>query len=106
MRFTIPVNSATDAYEQSVLLDGTLYDFFFRFNRRELHWYMDISVDDTPLLHGVKLVHTSDLLQQFNYIEAAPTGQLIINDISGQFLDPGETGFGVDVLLQYEDANV
>jgi len=102
--FTIPVAETTDSFIEQVDLDGLIYDLQFRWNKRDNHWFMDIGRNGVFLLLGIKLVHSSDLISEFERIEDLPEGILSIEDLDGFYSDPDDTNFGDRVQLRYTEA--
>lgn len=101
MTVIIPVTKTTDAFMQQVALDGVVYDLTFYWNPRGNHWFIDIGRDSVTLIRGVKLVNSSDLLQQFSRIEGLPSGVLQVVDLDGLDRDPDASNFGDRVQLRY-----
>lgn len=106
MKWNIPVNAGTDAFRQDVVLDGLIYQLALRWNTRDRHWFLDIGVDDSVLLAGIKLNVSDDLFSQSRHIEGLPLGRLQVIDQDGLDRDPDETLFGERVMLVYDDAPV
>lgn len=70
--------SSDPFYTQITTLDGTDYLLDFRFNSREVVWYLSISLTDgTEIIRGIKLVSNFPLLQKM--VDASsPFGELIV----------------------------
>lgn len=103
----LPVRVAPLAYSMRVEMDSLLYDLTFRFNARDDHWFMDLAFDDLPVVQGMKVVHSSDLLSQFAEFQVdgrLPPGQFIVLDVTGAGRDPDKTTFGDDVVMLYTEA--
>ncbi len=105
MKFIVPVNKQTDAYSQSIELDGQVFDLSFHFNKREDKWYLRISRNDAIIIDSLKLVHSTDLLSQYRAYNV-PKGVLSVVDSSGLFQDPSSSEFGNTIQLQYDDTAV
>ena len=103
MKYSIPVNKLTDAYSQSIELDGKVFDLSFHFNKREGQWYLTLSRNSALIVAGIKLVHGTDLLKQYRAYDV-PEGILSIVDSSGLFQDPNASEFGNTIQLQYDEA--
>lgn len=101
--FIIPVSDTTDPFDLQVELDGRVYDLYFRWNSRDIHWVMDIGRDGTVLVYGIKLVNSPDVLIQFRRISDMPDGVLFIDDLDGLDNDPDDLNFGDRVVLKYTD---
>lgn len=102
--YTIPLPTGVEAFNQQIPLEGKIYNLSFNYNAREKHWYMSISRNNADLLSGLKLIHGSDLLSQFKYIEDMPKGQLAIVDLNGLYADPDNDTIGSTVVMRYTDA--
>lgn len=102
MKFSIPVKKRTDAYSESIELNGQVFDFSFHYNNREDHWYIEISRSGALVISGLKLVNSTDLLAQYLAYDV-PKGILSIVDSSGLFQDPSSLEFGNTIQLQYDD---
>jgi len=105
MKFNIPVNKQTDAYSQSVNLDGQVFELSFHYNKRENKWYLKLSRNSVIIIDSLKLVHGTDLLAQYRAYDV-PKGILSIVDSSGLFQDPSLLEFGSTIQLQYDDNSV
>lgn len=101
--YVIPVSSTTDAFTQQVELDEVAYDLTFRWNARDAHWFLSISLNGTEIVSGIKLVISTDLLQYARRIDDLPTGKLMIVDLDNQDRDPDSVLFGDRVVLMYDD---
>lgn len=104
-RFFVPVAETTDAFVEQVDLDGRVYDLAFRWNARDVHWFLDVGRDGVVLIAGVKLVNSTDLLGQFGRIENLPPGILSIEDLDDADADPDDENFGDRVQLVYEEVD-
>lgn len=102
--WNIPVRSTTDAFTEQVELDGLIYNMAFRWNARDQHWFLSMSIDDEPVLMGIKLTISDDLLSYARRILHVPPGRLSVVDLDGLFRDPDATLFGDRVVLRYQDA--
>lgn len=102
--YTIPLPIGLQSFTQQVELDGKVYDLLFKYNARESRWYMTIARNDVTLLSGLKLVHGSDLLSQFKYVEDIPKGLLAIVDLNSLYADPDADTLGQTVVMRYTDA--
>lgn len=105
MILVIPVQSGTDAFTQTVDLDGSLYSLAFRWNARDERWMLDVLSAGAPIISGVKLVTgDEDLLGRDRRIAGLPPGRLFVDDLDDLGRDPNEDLFGDRVLLKYETA--
>lgn len=100
----IPVRNGREAYRMSVELDGDTYEFLFRWNARDAHWYMDISIGGTRQVAGVKVVESEDLLATADY-RSVPQGVLRVVDVTGAGRDPDIETFGDDVVVYYDEVS-
>ncbi len=103
--FIIPTNETTDPFDQQVEMDGAVFGLAFRWNKRDLHWSMDISRNGGVLVAGIKLVIIPDLLIQYRRTAGLPEGTLFIDDLDGQDNDPDDVNFGDRVVLKYTDVS-
>lgn len=101
----IPVPGTTDAFTESLELDGTIYELKFRWNARDRHWMLDVITGGDLLMAGIKLVISDDLLARDLRPEGLPPGRLFVADLDNLDRDPEETLFGDRVLLRYEPLN-
>lgn len=86
-----------------VELEEVTYELTFRWNVRDEHWYMDLATGGVTQFHGVKIVHSEDLLATVDY-RSVPPGRLIVSDVTGAQRDPDVETFGNEVRLLYEEA--
>jgi hypothetical protein len=88
----IPMINTTD-FSEKINIDNIVYTFNFQWNSRGEFWVMDILIDDTPKVLGIKLVAQNEMLQRFKYLfenimyffTVDPTGNMEkigINDFS------------------------
>ena len=103
----MPISTTLLGYRMTVALDGLYYDFAFRFNRRDNHWYMDVVFNGVNVIMGVKIVHSDDLLLQypeFRVDDRLPPGTMQVIDATGADRDPDKSTFGDDVTMFYVEA--
>lgn len=75
--FLIPTDTAgRPFYSQTTTLDGTDYLLEFRFNSRELCWYLQVSNGGTVFAQGIKLVSNFRLIQKYSSA-SMPPGELV-----------------------------
>lgn len=104
----VPLRSGKAAYRFTVELDDEFYELQFRWNSRDLHWFLDIFKDDTLSIAGVKVVENDDLLVLYNYMSVdgrIPPGTLRIVDSTGVGADPDTESLGDDVIMLYDEAS-
>jgi len=97
---TIPLS--TDAnWTQVTTLGGRDFIFTFRWNAREMSWYLDIADQDNVLLAASrKLVADYPVLTR-RTDPRLPRGVLWTIDRSGQGLDPGRYDLDERVILVF-----
>lgn len=101
MSLTIPLRSDLEDYDLQVSLDGVLFTLRFRWNRRDLYWYMDVGDEDgNPILASIKVVIDFPLGARSRN-SLMPGGILLAVDTSTQRLDPGLSDLGTRVVLLY-----
>jgi hypothetical protein len=101
----IPLRNGPRAYRMTVELDGATYALSLRYNARDAAWRLDLGVTGAPLLVGIKLVNSEDLLAQHRHIDGLPPGRLRVVDVAGRFADPDATTIGTQVVLVYDEAS-
>ncbi len=103
----LPIRIEPASYIMTVELEGLFYDFSFRFNKRDNHWFMTIDNKSIRILSGIKVVHTEDMLLQFGYFQIdgrLPPGVFLIRDLKGSDRDPGRSNFGDEIIMLYTEA--
>jgi len=98
---TIEISLRNDIFHYTFTkeLNGVVYNFRIRYNRRIDSWILDFI--DT--VNGIRLAGGQDLLKQFHHLEVPP-GSLEIIDLDGKFTEPEKTNIGDSVILQYTEA--
>lgn len=94
----IPLRNDIFHYSFTKELDGVVYAFRIRYNRRADSWILDF----TDVVNGIRLSGGQDLLRQFKHLEVPP-GRLEITDLDGKFTEPNKTNLGDRVILQYTE---
>ena len=61
----IPVPEESFA-EFQLLLAGIEYRFVYKFNTRDDRWYIDIFIDEDPVILGVKVMENQSLLDRYH----------------------------------------
>ena len=80
-------------FDQITELEGTKYLLQFRYNQRADRYAMNVLLEDgTPLVHGLRLCPSRDLLGHVYYKPEHPGGIVAVLVRSGQ--DDGMPGFG------------
>lgn len=103
MILAIPTSS-DPFYTQITRLDGVAYELSFRFNQRELAWYLSIALEDgTELARGIKIVVGIDLLRRRKHDLRLPQGLLVAVTNTNDDSPPGLADLGIDrrVTLTY-----
>jgi hypothetical protein len=101
---TIPVTNDPDSTARYVL-DGTLYEFRFRYNDRGAAWYFDlIDENESAIIYGRKIVVSWPLFGWREVDSRLPGGRLLACDTTDADLDPTLEDFGARVVLQYIEA--
>lgn len=104
MIVTLPNRTDLANYRFRVALSGVVYGFRFYFNRRDDHWYFDVSDAAGVLLRaGLKIVADFPLLRQWTQ-QGRPDGDLL--SLGADDTDPGLEDLGALALMVYDDENV
>lgn len=97
----IPTRGDIANYDQSIELDGTVFNLKFRYNDRDSAWYLSIhDVDNVPIRSGLKLIPNLALLRQL-VSEGRPLGELVVVDTRAIPLPPSLAELGSKVQLTY-----
>lgn len=94
-------------YTQVTDLEGTDYLLTFRWNQREDAYYLTIALsDETPLVNGIKIVCSVDLLSRFADVRL-PKGVLMAVPLGVDDSIPrlGELGIDARVVLMYAEVS-
>jgi len=76
----IPFFNAT-SFSQDISLDGTTYRMKIVWNTRGEFWTLSLfTLQDVPILLGIKLVLDSDLLVPYKTVQGIPPGDMIVFD--------------------------
>lgn len=94
----IPLRNDIFHYSFTKELDGLVYSFRMRYNRRIDNWTLDF----IDVANGIRLAGGQDLLRQFKHLEV-PLGRLEVIDLDGKFTEPNKTNLGDRVILQYTE---
>lgn len=88
-------------FAYTVTLDGSVFSFFFRWNRRDSSFYLDIGDDNgVAVVRDVRMVLATDVLAPYKSV-SVPQGSLNIVDTSNADLEATLEDFGDRVQLQY-----
>jgi len=102
-----PINTTSRAFTMTVQLEGLSYTLSFRYNARNLHWYMDVDYQGSRVLDQVRIVHSTDFLGQYPELEAddrLPPGTWLVTDATGADRDPDTDTFGKEVTMFYTES--
>ena len=102
--FEIPTRDDLANYNQSIALDGVIFNFEFRFNTRDDAWYFNL-LDEAGnrIRSGIKTVANFPLLRIVRDL-ARPAGELVIHDPRVIPAPPALEELGDTSLLIYLDA--
>lgn len=100
----MPIRSDLPSYEFQIDLEGSLYTFRFKFNRRMERWSMDIADENgVALLVGIPLHIDLDLIRRFKNT-GLPPGNFYLVDESGEGKPATRETMGGDHKLFYIEA--
>jgi hypothetical protein len=89
-------------YTQRTILDGKEYLFTFDWQDRSERWYLSIhSINEEPLILGIKIVANWPLLRKFPKDGRIPAGELVAVDFAESGEPPGLLELGTRVQLHY-----
>jgi len=101
MSLQIPTSQTLPFYSETVLLEGTSYNLFFKWNVRDSAWYMSIQTSNqVDIVDGIKIVCDWGLLRRYRSL-AVPPGEIVAVDTTGAGIDPGLNDLGTRVILTY-----
>ena len=83
----------------NLLLGGFEYTFIYSFNERDSRWRIDIFLQDEPVITGVKVVESQDLLSNYE-LEEFDHGSLFCLRVGASFDEVGRDNFGIDKNYQ------
>lgn len=99
----IPTSAYPLTTQQSEL-DGTTYNFRFRWSDRGGCWHMDMrTLDDEPIVLSARLITGFALLRRV-LRPGRPPGELFMMDLTGRGEEPNFEEFGSRFVLMYLDA--
>lgn len=103
MLYSIPLQSGTAWFSQAITLQGTRYVLEFRWNDREQLWIMSIlDAANNAIVMGIPMHAQRNLFGQYVGL-SLPTGNMWVEDTTGQGTDPGLTSFQTTHALFYLD---
>ena len=95
---TVNGNSSVD-----VTLDGSVFEIYTYLNGRNNRLYLDILVDGTDLLTGIRMLENVAIIHQYSF-SGLPPGLILmaqLNSVSDT-ATLGNTGIDLDYSLTYE----
>ena len=99
----IPFQEA-GAWQAQISLSGSIFFLNFRWNALNKYWVMSIlDANYVPLIFGIKVVTNYDLTLQFAAITGMPPGDIVCQNIIGQWTDIGRFDMGQTTELIYYD---
>ena len=100
----IPVISDIPSYTFNLVLEGTKFNFNFRFNKRLDRWTFDLSDSENILIiAGIPLLTNLLLTERYSY-DNLPKGEFFVLDMTGNEANPSEIGLGDDYKLIYRES--
>lgn len=101
MSVRLPIDQVSARFRFSVELEGVGYTFTFRWNNRDLAWFLDVGDGvGTPILTGLKVVINCLLLGRATS-PLLPTGDFIAFDTEGRDEDAAFEDLGRRVQVSY-----
>jgi hypothetical protein len=100
---TLPISSSYYDQTFTAELEGVVYNFRFKYNSRAGRWTMDISSEDgTPIVNGIPIVSSFELIRRFAKSELPP-GRIVAVDLFESGEEPGEFSFDSGFELVYAE---
>lgn len=95
-----PITVDFGVYSFRVELEAVEFNFDFRFNPRDNHWYFDLlDSESVAIRHGLKVVSNWPLLRTLIQ-QGRPDGEIVsVNPTDDD--DPRREDFGVESVLAY-----
>jgi len=101
----IPTQNNLPVFQESVEIEGVLYNLFFYFNRRQNLWFLDfLDLDEQPIYVGIPLQSGIDLTPYARHL-SIPKGLFLAFDSLGLNKDAEEDNLGERVRMLYEESN-
>ena len=96
----LPTTTDFGVYSFRIELENVEFNFDFRFNPRDNHWYFDLlNSDSVAIRHGVKIVSNWPLLKTLIQ-QGRPDGEIVSINASADD-DPERDDIGVNSVLSY-----
>lgn len=92
-------------YSYRITVDNVPFRFLFRYNPRDVSWYLDLGdASGVALVRGIRLVIGTDLLRAHK-TRRIPQGSLDVVDKSGDSIESGKDDLGGRVVVTYTEAS-
>jgi hypothetical protein len=94
------------SYIYRINLDGDFYRFQWRWNLRDLSWYLDVGDErGNATVRNLRLVIGDDLFEPHKGLGAGqcPQGSLRVVDTSGTYVEADRDELGTRVLIFYDE---
>lgn len=100
MILRIPTPRNRPYLSQRVQLEGREYSFFFHWSQLESAWYLDLAtVEEEPLINGIKLLTNVNLLRRSSDPRLPPGLLFVVDLVSNR--DPDYFTLGNQIPLYY-----
>lgn len=92
-------------WQAQITLTNVIFILTFKWNAQNAYWVMNIYDENTnPLVLGIKVVTNYDLTSQFSTL-GLPTGDIVCQNILGQWDDIQRFDMGATTELLYYEPN-
>ena len=92
-------------WQAQITLTNVIFILTFKWNAQNAYWVMNIYDENTnPLVLGIKVVTNYDLTSQFSTL-GLPTGDIVCQNILGQWDDIQRFDMGTITELLYYEPN-
>lgn len=99
MALVLPFDSSSPYYTFTTTIEGAEYRFNVRWNGRDAAWYFDVlELDNTPIVHGVKVVLGCYLGRHTNH-PLFRQGVIVATDLSSAGRDATVDDLGTRVVV-------
>lgn len=100
----LPLRNDVPAFSFQTDLDGTTYNFKFRYNTRMDRWIFDIlTAENETILTGIPVLLGTLLTGRFRD-ERLPAGDFFAINLQDENAEGGRDDLGTNVLILYEAA--
>jgi hypothetical protein len=101
MSVLIPLQPSIPNYRVGTALEGVQYTLDVRWNGRDEAWYLDLLLEDeTPVVHGLKLVLGAAIGSGITNPDFPP-GVFVCRDLSNEGRDAGLDDMGTRVVVYF-----